>query len=54
MKVLVTGGEGFVGHHLSKRLINLGHEVTILDKFRPGELKRDKLNARKNLFYFWP
>ena len=49
MKVLVTGGEGFVGHHLSKRLINLGHEVTILDKFRPGELKRDKLNATYNL-----
>lgn len=30
-KVLVTGGEGFVGYHLCKKLLSLGYEVTSLD-----------------------
>ncbi|MDP3980207.1 MAG: NAD-dependent epimerase/dehydratase family protein [Chlamydiota bacterium] len=31
MKVLVTGGTGFTGSHLVRRLINRGHEVHVLD-----------------------
>ncbi len=31
MKILVTGGEGFVGRHLVRCLIEGGHEVTIID-----------------------
>jgi len=31
MKVLVTGGCGFIGSHLAKRLYNEGHDVTIVD-----------------------
>jgi UDP-glucose 4-epimerase len=31
MKVLVTGGNGFVGSNLVDRLINLGHEVVVID-----------------------
>ncbi|MDA7491530.1 NAD-dependent epimerase/dehydratase family protein [bacterium] len=49
MKVLVTGGEGFVGHHLAKRLIKEEHQVTILDTWRFGEEKRDRLDARYEL-----
>lgn len=31
MKILVTGAAGFIGFHLSKRLISLGHEVVGID-----------------------
>ena len=36
MRILVTGGAGFVGSHLVDRLMLLGHEVTVLDNFFTG------------------
>lgn len=36
MRVLVTGGAGFIGSNLSERLLNMGHEVLCLDNFFTG------------------
>src|SRR4051794_2805134 len=36
MKILITGGAGFVGSHLADRLINEGHEITVIDDLSTG------------------
>lgn len=37
MRILVTGGAGFLGSHLCEKLITLNHEVIALDNFYTGE-----------------
>ncbi len=39
MKVLITGGAGFIGSHLSDRLIAAGHRVTAVDDLSTGRLE---------------
>jgi UDP-glucose 4-epimerase len=39
VKALVTGGAGFIGSHLSERLLSLGHEVVVVDDLSSGRLK---------------
>src|SRR5688572_22138764 len=36
MRILVTGGAGFIGSHLCERLLNNGHDVLCLDNFFTG------------------
>ena len=36
MKLLITGGAGFIGSHLAERLIEMGHLVTALDDLSTG------------------
>ena len=40
MNILVTGGCGFIGHHLVKKLINLGHQVVVWDNLSTGKKER--------------
>lgn len=50
MKILVTGGAGFIGSHLVERLLNLGHEVSVLDDLSTGSRKNLKsVLDKKNL-----
>ena len=43
-KILVTGGCGFVGHHLTKRLIELGHSVDVIDNLSIGPESKDVIS----------
>jgi UDP-glucose 4-epimerase len=46
MKVLVTGGAGFIGSHLAERLLGDGHEVVILDDLSTGNVEHLPPDAR--------
>lgn len=38
-RTLVTGGAGFIGSHVAENLVNLGHDVTILDAMSTGNME---------------
>ncbi len=47
MKILITGGAGFIGSHLADRLLARGDRVLVIDNYSTG--RRDNLTAHPNL-----
>lgn len=45
-KIIVTGGAGFIGSHLVDRLVELGHQIIVIDDLSTGKL--ENLNKSKN------
>ena len=48
MRIIVTGGAGFIGSHLTEQLLAEGHQVTILDNLDPfydPEIKKKNISA---------
>ena len=48
VKLLVTGGAGFIGSHLVDKLIEKGHEVIVIDNLSTG--KKENLNPKADFY----
>lgn len=46
MKILITGGAGFIGSHVADRFLTDGHEVVVLDNLITGSRRNVPANAR--------
>ncbi|OQY42205.1 MAG: nucleoside-diphosphate sugar epimerase [Anaerolineaceae bacterium 4572_78] len=52
MKMLVTGGAGFIGSHLNEYLLEAGHHVTAVDNVSTGHLSNIKHLLDNDKFHF--
>ena len=46
MKIVIAGGTGFIGRHVSRLLIHEGHSVTLLSRHTPGDKHLVNIHAR--------
>ena len=52
MRVLITGGAGFIGSHLSEALLDAGHDVHAMDDLSTGAIENiDHLKDRPGFHY---
>lgn len=47
MRVLITGGSGFIGSHVAERMLSKGNEVLVIDNYETG--RRDNLTPQAKL-----
>ena len=53
MKIIITGGAGFLGSHLCERLIDKGHQIICIDNLLKGKLENlEKLKTNPNFQFF--
>lgn len=53
MKILVTGGAGFIGSHICRRLVKDGHQVVAVDNLSNGSMENLKELEGSSLFVFY-
>ena len=60
MRIIVTGGAGFIGTNLCKKLLELGHQVTSVDNYNTGKVENhiegvryEDFDIRKVHSYKW-
>jgi UDP-glucose 4-epimerase len=52
MRILITGGAGFIGSHLSEALLDSGHDVYVLDNLSTGSIDNiAHLKGRRDFHY---
>ena len=52
MRILVTGGAGFIGSNLVDTLMEQGHEVTVLDNLSVGKVSNIDHHLESDRFHF--
>ncbi|HRU47954.1 MAG TPA: SDR family NAD(P)-dependent oxidoreductase, partial [Candidatus Syntrophosphaera sp.] len=52
MKILITGGAGFIGSHLAERLVEEGNQVVVIDNLSTGRLENiESIKTNGNFHY---